>query len=885
MKKLLFILFLVPLSSQAQRPLVAGWNENKVKVLSSNYYLPAMIYLPSDYFSPTSATKRYPLIYHFHGSGKAGTDTVKVLEEGWIRNISNNGSTSYTHEGVTKTLGTDVPTANDINGNSRTAIIVAVQATSYGVNPIWWPYMHADVIGRLGLRVDNSMIYLYGYSAGNWAATGAITNNTDTTYNRFVSAIIVNSGATQDLNPHSNFKKIADRRIPTLLVVGATDVSYRDQMRKERDTINFYSAPDVALYEEVAGQGHGGFEANALNSKKWSVTGTKSFVEWAFLQKNPYGTIWTPSVGGTSPVANAGADVNVWMLKNTATLTGSASTGTITSITWTKLSGPAGSKPQEGALSTTNTLNVQVNNLSLGTHTFRLTLSDGITTSTDDVSINVYPFKSRLPNPATDTIFLTPSGGEYYFTNFAATYPQARGGTVVYLTQSAGLSQFYFDGPDGGGGGDSVNQMIITAAPGVVLSGAFRCNGQYIKIKDLTFRPNTSTAIAGVVLPSKHRNIEVTNCKFEGSENAIYAKTIVDTMDCRTYGLNHDFYGNYFHHNTISDTRGEGMYLNHTFSDENWLGNSDFGDYTPIKMTNLVVSWNTLRRIGWDGIQTSNAPNVTITHNIIDSTGLVCKSSQLFGSLIGGYSWGRFDSNDVRNTRSAGLFIGGGDTVKARGNYFFNCGYSDIQTDLNCASGNPFTAIYANDNRIASIGSPSPGLVLVVENNCIQGLTSYSGGAAVESRDGNSTTRPGFIRNNKLLDPLSRATSVTIKSNTTGDVMTGNTLAACVGNIPPIAQAGEDQQIIETFTLLLGNTSADADGTISSYLWQQVSGPGAATISNPNQSITSIVDLQIGVYRFRLTVTDNSGAISTDEVEITVSSAVPIKRRLTLKKF
>lgn len=883
MKKILLILFLIPVVCFSQRPMVAGWNEQKVKILSSNFYYPAMIYLPSDYYDAAAATKKYPVIFSFHGSGQAGSDTTSLFEDGWIKNISHNGVTSYGGY----TLGSDVPSANDVNGNNRTAIVVAVQAASYGVNPSWFPYMFPDVTGRLGLRIDSSMVYLYGYSAGNWAASGIITANADTTYNRFISAIIVNSGATQDLTPHTNFSKIGIRRIPTLLVVGASDISYRDQMINERDIINANSNPDVALYEAVSGQGHSGFSNNALNSKTWTVTGGKNFVQWAFSQRNTYATTWTPS-GSSSPVANAGADQNVWMPKNTVTLSGSGSTGTITSITWTHVSSSPAKKTQEATISNpSGSLTTTINNLPRGVHTFRLTTSDGSTTTTDDVNVVVYGFKSRIPNLATDTIFLTPSGGEYYFPNIMAPYPNIRGGTVIYLTQSAGLCQFYGEGADGGWGGDSVNQVTITTAPGVVIGGAFRCNGQYIKIKNITFRPNSPTAIAGIVLPSKHRNIEVTGCVFEGSENAIYAKSIVDTMDARTYNLNWDFYGNYFHHNTISDTRGEAMYLNHTFSDEDDLGNSNYGIYTPLKMSYLRVSWNTLRRIGWDGIQVSNAPYAEVTHNTIDSTGLICKSSQLFGILIGGYSLNaRADSNDIRNTKSAAIAIFGNGTNKAWGNYIFNGGYADIQTDLNCNSGNPFTAIYINDNRVPSIGAPSPALQVDIQYNCIQGLTAYTGGAAIENRDGNSTTLPGLIKNNKILDPLGRALSAVIKSNTTGDDISLNTIASCVGNIPPTARAGIDiPALTGTFTILDGSLSTDPDGTITSYVWQQVSGPSQATFSSTNQSTVTISNLIPGKYTFRLTVTDNGEATSFDEVEVNVIPPVIYKPTVNLKRL
>jgi parallel beta-helix repeat protein len=886
MKRLLTILLILPLFALSQRAMVPGWNENKVKILSSNFYYPALIRLPADYNQAAATTKRYPIIFSFHGSGQAGSDTIKLFNDGWVKNLSHNGSNTYTHEGAPVSLGDDEPIADDINGNEREAIVVAVQATSYGVRPEWFPYIFADVTGRLSLRIDSSMVYLYGYSAGNWAASGIITNNTDTTYNRFISAIIVNSGATQDLNPHSNFKKIADRRIPTLLVAGVSDVSYYEQMDKERDTINFYSNPDVAIFDSVPGQGHTGFSANALNSKKWTKTGNLSFIEWAFLQKNNFGTIWTPPVGGSTPVANAGSDQTTHMPDTLVTLLGSGSTGTITSIAWRKISG--GSHPQEGRLLNNGSLNVSVGNIGVGTYTYELSITDGTTTDKDTVVIYGFPYRSRIPNKNGEKFNLTPSGGQYIFSAILSSYSSLNGGDTLNLTQSAGTCQFY---SLAGWGGDSVNQVVITAAPGVVISGDMRINGQHIKVEGITFRAANTNQLARIVLPAKHRNIEVTNCTFQGSENAIYAKATVDTNNVLSYGNNWDFYGNYFHHNTISDTRGEGMYLNHTFSDEeDILGSSDFSDYTPLKMSNLTVSYNTLRRIGWDGIQTSHAPNVTITHNTIDSTGLVCKSSQLFGIIIGGLSSGRVDSNDVRNTKSAGIALFGNDTCKARGNYILNAGYADIQTDLNCGTGNPFTAVYANDNRVLSLGTPTPGLVVVVENNCIQGLVNYSSGAAIESRDGNNTTRPGSIQNNKLLDPIGgrpiTGVNGVIKSNTTGDVIAGNAFAACVANISPTVSLGEDITITlpVNFTTLTGIAN-DPDGTIVSYQWEQISGPSGATINTPLAAETNITTLLPGVYRFRLTVTDDDGATDSDEIEITVRNNRTYKTRIQIKAF
>jgi hypothetical protein len=93
-------------------------------------------------------------------------------------------------------------------------------------------------------------------------------------------------------------------------------------------------------------------------------------------------------------------------------------------------------------------------------------------------------------------------------------------------------------------------------------------------------------------------------------------------------------------------------------------------------------------------------------------------------------------------------------------------------------------------------------------------------------------------------------------------------------NQPPIANAGQNVIItLPTNTVIVnGNGSSDPDGTIVSYLWQQVSGP-TCNILTPNSVSTSITNLVVGTYVFKLSVTDNNGATSTNTITITVNSA------------
>ncbi len=97
-------------------------------------------------------------------------------------------------------------------------------------------------------------------------------------------------------------------------------------------------------------------------------------------------------------------------------------------------------------------------------------------------------------------------------------------------------------------------------------------------------------------------------------------------------------------------------------------------------------------------------------------------------------------------------------------------------------------------------------------------------------------------------------------------------IVTAAANVPPIANAGPNQQITApaNSVTLNGSGSNDPDGTITTYSWVTISGPGSVTISNSNTATPSVVGLTAGGYIFELTVTDNNGATAKDQVAVTV---------------
>ncbi|MBS1933306.1 MAG: T9SS type A sorting domain-containing protein, partial [Bacteroidetes bacterium] len=97
--------------------------------------------------------------------------------------------------------------------------------------------------------------------------------------------------------------------------------------------------------------------------------------------------------------------------------------------------------------------------------------------------------------------------------------------------------------------------------------------------------------------------------------------------------------------------------------------------------------------------------------------------------------------------------------------------------------------------------------------------------------------------------------------------------AAAAANKAPVANAGADQTITlpTSSTTLDGSKSSDPDGTIIAYSWTKVSGTGG-TITNASTAKPTVSGLSAGNYVYKLTVTDNKGATSSDQVTVKVNA-------------
>ncbi|RYZ49292.1 MAG: hypothetical protein EOP49_16605, partial [Sphingobacteriales bacterium] len=95
--------------------------------------------------------------------------------------------------------------------------------------------------------------------------------------------------------------------------------------------------------------------------------------------------------------------------------------------------------------------------------------------------------------------------------------------------------------------------------------------------------------------------------------------------------------------------------------------------------------------------------------------------------------------------------------------------------------------------------------------------------------------------------------------------------AQAPANKAPNANAGADTEIILPENIVTLNGSGTDEGRVASYLWTKVSGPAGSSFADATDPGTNVNALVEGVYVFRLTVTDDGGLTSSDDVQVTVS--------------
>ena len=135
-----------------------------------------------------------------------------------------------------------------------------------------------------------------------------------------------------------------------------------------------------------------------------------------------------------------------------------------------------------------------------------------------------------------------------------------------------------------------------------------------------------------------------------------------------------------------------------------------------------------------------------------------------------------------------------------------------------------------------------------------------------------------IVSDSLMITVTARDSSGNTNSDSSGYFAVRDTTAPPVPNQPPVAVAKSDKTTgSKPLTVRFdGSGSYDNDGTISSYAWDF----GDGVSSNKAKPIHTYT--QVGTFTAVLTVTDDDGAIGTDQVKITVTAAANMSPTATI---
>ena len=133
---------------------------------------------------------------------------------------------------------------------------------------------------------------------------------------------------------------------------------------------------------------------------------------------------------------------------------------------------------------------------------------------------------------------------------------------------------------------------------------------------------------------------------------------------------------------------------------------------------------------------------------------------------------------------------------------------------------------------------------------------------------------------------LNKGKHVLRLSFTSGEFNLGKltfTYASALSYNPPVANAGENVVVVlpETTGMLDGSLSTDADTPVLNYNWEQIYGPSVIVFSDNTVVSPNISNLEEGIYKCKLTVSDGAHA-SSSTVLVIVSATGNTNPTVTL---
>lgn len=568
----------------------------------------------------------------------------------------------------------------------------------------------------------------------------------------------------------------------------------------------------------------------------------------------------------TAPVARAGNDTTITLPDNTVNLSGLASSdaeGAISAYAWAKISGPA-----TYAFGTSNASTTTFNSLVEGNYSVRLTVTDagGVTNSAVvnvhvlAAPVNILPVANagadkNITLPV-NTVTVVGNGTDADGTIISYGWSKVSGpATFTIISPSAsttdinnlveGTYQFKLTVTDNSGG-TGISVMTVVVNPAIPPANILPVSNAGTDVS-ITLPTNTTTLIGGGT------DADGTISSYAWSKVSGPATFTIVSPASATTVFNNLVQGVYILMLTVTDNNG------------------GTGTDQVVVTVNHAINLPPVSNAGTD-------TTITLPANTVNLDGSLSTDAD---DGIASYLWtkvsGPATGTIVSPTSVTSVFnnlVEGVYTIKLRVTDF--TGDTSISVKLVTVNPAPNVPPVANAGTDDVITLPVDSVSLngTGSTDSDDGIATYLWSIVPGSPAGNivNSTSATTILNNLVAGVYTVKLKVTDvagdSSVSTKQVTVNDTLV----NSAPFVQVSADTTIVlplDSATIVA--MAFDVDGTITSYAWVKTFGPASGTIASPDSATTLITGLTAGVYRFRVTVTDNIGATAQAQVQVTVT--------------
>lgn len=705
-----------------------------------------------------------------------------------------------------------------VNGVLETPLVISLQPND------GWPGVitissYIDAI-RNRYRIDNNRIALIGHSMGGWAWDSYIMASGS---NAAVPAAIVSMSSPAPSYPANNIRPFALAGGWWWGFEGNNDYRAVDLRRNAMNSARAGSA----RYTTYNGD-HCCW--NTFYDPSWKENG-ESIYEWVLSKRK------NAPPPNQLPLVRASNDTTLVLPQSTLTLSATASDadGTITNRVWRKLSGPAATTFQN-----VSPTEITISNLDLGTLLFEFAATDNSNATVRDTVRIVVKNKVNTVSAGIDQTVQLPTN----VTTLSGTNGNEYGTQSISWTQINGPTASSIAQP----------QMLSTTVSGLA-AGSYSFRLAVLNNEGLT---EADTVV--VLVASPPPTIPPILVNIFGGTNP-FNNAAWNNWNCISSAGNSG---------ALKFSDGTNSSIVARLSQSDGIGDNG-ANYSGSLAPAEVLRY------------TSHAGGPSRTLTISGLNPALSYDFQFFGS--------RLRTDDQRTTYTIGTtsVTIATDNNRTNAASFFGIkpnASGGVVVTLTRPSNRIFTYLNGFSIQVNGQSANQPPVVNAGANRTVTlPLATISLVGTATDADG-SITRTVWtqVSGNPLLitDSLSLNTTISnlqagtfvfrlSATDNKGAIASANVTITILAAPPPLVSAGADQVIVLPMnTATLVATASSNDG-IQEVLWQRISGPGNASITQPTANETQLLNLAEGNHSFRFTATTFQNISASDTVLVAVT--------------